>query len=74
HRRDHVVDEMRGRLRHVPAVAGRAHAPSLAREGDHKPLRAPCAERASEPEAEQPAREIPAKLLFDVARNGLLAG
>ena len=65
---------MCGRLRHVPAVAGRAHAPPLAREGDDELLRAPCADRAGESEAEQPGREILADLLFDVARDGLLAG
>jgi hypothetical protein len=63
-----------GRLGHVPAVARRAHAPSLAREGDDEPLRAPCAEGAGESEAEQPAREILAELLFDIARDVLLAG
>ena len=65
---------MRGSLCDVPAVAGRAHAPPLAREGDDEPLRAPCAERAGESEARQPARELPAKLLFDGARDGVLAG
>jgi hypothetical protein len=74
HRRDDVIDEMRRSLRHVPPVAGRAHAPSLAREGDDEPLRALCAERAGKPETEQPAREIAAELLFDVARDVLLAG
>ncbi len=66
HRRDDVIDEVGRSLRHVPAVAGRAHTPPLAREGDDEPLRAPCAERAGEPKAEQPAREMPTKLLFDI--------
>jgi len=61
-----VIDEVGRSLRHVPAVAGRAHTPPLAREGDDEPLRAPFAERAGEPEAEQPAREMPTKLLFDI--------
>lgn len=69
-----MVDEMCGRLRHVPAVAGGAHAPPLARKCYDELLRAPRADRAGEPEAEQPAREIVAKLLFDVCRDGLLAG
>ena len=69
-----MVDEMCRRLRHVPAVAGRAHAPALARKCHDELLRAPRAESAGESEAEQPAREIPAELLFDVARDGLLAG
>ena len=42
---DHVIDEVDRSLRHVPAVAGRAHAPSLAREGDEKTQRALCADR-----------------------------
>jgi hypothetical protein len=69
-----VVDEMCRRLRHVPAVAGWAHAPSLARKCHDKLLRAPRAEIAGESEAEQPAREIPAELLFDVAHDWVLAG
>ena len=48
HWRDDVVDEVGRRLRHVPAVAGRADAPSLAREGHAQRLRAPCAERAGD--------------------------
>jgi len=67
------VDEMCRRLRHVPAVAGGAHAPSLARKCHDELLRAPRAEIAGESEAEQPAREIPAELLFDVARDWVLA-
>jgi len=65
---------MCGRLRHVPAIAGGAHAPALARERHDELLRAPRADREGESEAEQPAREIPAELLFDVCRDGLLAG
>ena len=50
----------------MPGVVGRAHTPSLARERDDERLRALCAEGAGEPEAEQHAREMPTKLLFDI--------
>ncbi len=53
----------------MPGVVGRAHTPSLARERDDERLRALCAEGAGEPEAEQPTREIPTKLLFDECRD-----
>ena len=49
----------------VPFKGGR----SLARERDDERLRALCAEGAGEPEAEQPTREIPTKLLFDECRD-----
>ena len=64
---------MCGSLRHVPAVAGRAH-PRRLHEKATTNVRVHCVQRAGEPEAEQPAREIPAELLLDVARDGLLAG
>jgi len=57
HRGDDVIDEVRCRLRHVPAVTGRAHAPALARKCDDEPLRAPRAESAGESEAEKPEAE-----------------
>jgi len=64
---------MRGGLRHVPAVAGRADAAALAGEGHDEPLAAAGAQRAGEAEAEQPALEIAAELLLDVPRHGPLA-
>jgi hypothetical protein len=63
-----VIDEVRRSLRHVPAVAGRAHAPTLARKRDDELLRALCAKGAGESETEQSARQIPAKLLFGRGR------
>ncbi len=71
-RRDDVIDEMGGGLRHVPAIAGWAHPAPLARERDDKPLAAARTERTAEPEAEDAALEIAAEFLLDVARHGPL--
>ena len=64
-----MIDEVRGGLRHVPAIAGRANPAPLARERDDKPLAAARAEGTAEPEAEDAALEIPAEFLLDVARH-----
>ena len=40
-----MIDKVRGGLRHVPAIAGRANPAPLARERDDKPLAAARAER-----------------------------
>jgi len=51
HRRDDVIGEMRGRLGHVAAVAGRADAAALAGEGHDESLAAAGAQRAALPAA-----------------------
>ena len=71
-RRDDVIGEVRGRLGHVAAVAGRADAAALAGEGHDESLAAARAPGAGEAEAEEPAGEIAAKLVLDVARHGPL--
>ena len=67
-----MIDKVRGGLRHVPAIAGRANPAPLARERDDKPLAAARAEGTAEPKAEDAALEIPAEFLLDVARHGTL--
>jgi hypothetical protein len=74
YRRDDVIDEMRGRLGHVAAVAGRADAAALAGECHDESLAAARAPGAGEAEAEEPALEIAAEFLLDVARHGPLGG
>ncbi len=54
-----MIDKVRGGLRHVPAIAGRANPAPLARERDDKPLAAARAEGTAEPKAEDAALEIP---------------
>jgi hypothetical protein len=71
---NHVIDEMRGGLGHVAAVAGRADAPALAGERHHERLAAACAQGTGESEAEDAALEIAAEFLRDVARHGPLGG
>jgi len=58
----------------VPAVAGRTDAATLAGEGHDESLAACCAPGAGEAEAEEPALEIAAEFLLDMARYGLLGG
>jgi hypothetical protein len=53
-----MIGEMRRRLGHVPAVAGRADAAALAGEGHDESRAARHADRAGEAEAEEPALEI----------------
>ena len=65
---------MRGRLGHVPAVAGRADTAALAGEGHDESSAARHADRLGEAEAEEPAREIAAEFVFNVARHGPLGG
>ena len=67
-----MIDKVRGGLRHVPAIAGRANPAPLARERDDKPLAAARAEGTAKPEAEDAALEIPAEFLLDVTRHGTL--
>jgi hypothetical protein len=69
-----VIDEMRGGLGHVAAVAGRADAPALAGERHHESLTAACAQGTGESEAEEAALQIAAEFLLDVARHGPLGG
>ena len=54
-----MIDKVRGGLRHVHAIAGRANPAPLARERDDKPLAAARAEGTAEPKAEDAALEIP---------------
>ena len=72
HRRDDVIDKMRGRLGHVAAVAGRADAAALAGEGHDESLAAARAASAGEAEAEQTALEIAAEFVLNVSRHGPL--
>jgi len=74
YRRDDVIGEMGGGLRHVPAIAGWAHPAPLARERDDKPLAAARTERTAEPETEDAAREIAAEFVLNVCRHGPLGG
>ena len=74
HRRNDVIGEMRRRLGHVAAVAGRADAAALAGECHDESLAACCAPAAGEAEAEEPALEIAAELVLDVSRHGPLGG
>ena len=46
HKRQHVIDETRGRLGHAAGVAGRANAATLAREGDQEVVAAVATARA----------------------------
>jgi hypothetical protein len=64
----------RPRTGHVAAVAGRADAAALAGEGHDEPLAAARAASTSESEAEEPALEIAAKFVLDVARHEPLGG
>jgi hypothetical protein len=69
-----VIDKMPGRLGHAAAVAGRADAAALAGDGHDESLvaaRAPC---AGEAEAEEPALEIAAEFVLDIARHGPFGG
>jgi hypothetical protein len=72
HGRDDAVDEVRRRLRHAAAVAGRADATALALEADQKPRAARRAAGAGEAEAKDAAAQIRSKLLLDVPRDGLI--
>jgi len=72
HRRDDVIGEMRRRLCHVPAVAGRADAAALAGEGHDESLATARAPGAGEAEAEDPAGEIAAEFVLNVCRHGPL--
>ena len=74
HRRDDVIDKMRGRLGHVAAVAGRADAATLAGEGHDQSRAARHAARAGEAETEEPALEIAAEFVLNVCRHGPLGG
>ena len=67
-----MIGEMGGGLGHVAAVAGRADAAALAGECHAESRAARHAGRAGEAEAEEPALEIAAELLLDIARHGLL--
>ena len=67
-----MIGEMGGGLGHVAAVAGRADAAALAGECHAESRAARHAGRAGEPEAEEPALEIAAELLLDIARHGPL--
>jgi hypothetical protein len=62
HRRDDVIDKMRGRLGHV----------ALAGEGHDEPLAAGRAASTSESEAEEPAPKIAAEFVLNVCRHGSL--
>jgi hypothetical protein len=74
HRRDDVIDKMRGRLGHVAAARGRADAAALAGEGHDEPRAARHADRAGESEAEEPALKIAAEFVLNVCRHGPLSG
>ena len=74
HRRDDVIGEVCGSLCHVATVAGRTVAAALAGEGHDESLAAARAPGAGESKAEEPAREIAAEFLFDVAGHGPLGG
>ena len=67
-----MIDKMRCGLGHVPTVAGRTDAAALAGECHDESRAARHADRAGEAEAEEPALEIAAELLLDIARHGLL--
>jgi len=72
HRRDDVIHEMGGCLRHPPAVAGRAHASALVGKRDQKGVATPRAPGPGKPVAHDPAAEIRAELVFDVPCDGLV--
>jgi hypothetical protein len=74
YRGDDVIGEVGRRLCHVPTVAGRADAAALAGECHDESLAAARAPGAGEAEAEEPALEIAAEFLLDMARYGLLGG
>ena len=59
---------------HVATVAGGADAAAFAGEGHDKARAAARAQRTAESEAEQPALEIAAELLLDIAGHGTLSG
>ena len=67
HRRNDVIGEMRRRLGHVTAVAGRADAAALAGECHDESLAACCAPAAGEAEAEEPG---PSYRLDQVFQSG----
>ena len=69
-----MIGEMRRRLCHVAAVAGRTHAAALAGEGHDEARAARHANRAAEAEAEETALEIAAEFVLDVYRHGPLDG
>ena len=74
HRRDDMIGKMRGGLRHVATVAGRADAAALAGECHDERLAAARAASTGESEAEEAALEIAAEFLLDGARHGPLGG
>ena len=67
-----MIGEVGGRLGHVAAVAGRADAAALAGEGHDESLAAARAPGAGEAEAEDPAGEIAAEFVLDIAWHGPL--
>jgi hypothetical protein len=69
-----VIGEVRGRLGHVAAVAGRADAAALAGEGHDERLAAARAASTGESEAVDAALEIAAEFVLDVSRHEPLGG
>jgi hypothetical protein len=74
HRRDDVIDGVRGGLRHMATVAGRTDAAALAGESHDESCAAARTLCAGESEAQHAAFEIAADLLLDVSRHGPLGG
>ena len=63
--RKHMIDEMRGGLRHAPSIAGRTNAASFAGEGDEKVTTAIRAVGTGEAISEDAAFQVPSEVPFD---------
>jgi hypothetical protein len=67
----HVVDEMRGALRHPPAAATRTHRAPFAREGDQAIETAPVTLEPREPAGEESTAQEALELLQDEPRQAV---
>jgi hypothetical protein len=74
HLREHVLDEVGGRLGHAPGGAGRAQAAALAGVGDQEVVAASVAVCSREAAGQDPALEVAAQLALDVTRGRRAVG
>jgi len=74
HLREHVLDQMGGRLGHAAGGAGRAQAAAFAGERDQEVMAAGAAARAGEAAGEDAALEKAPEFALDVARDRRAVG
>jgi len=70
----HVIREVRGKLRHAPGVAGGADAPALAGEWDQSLVTAVRAPSPREPVGEDAAPEVGSEVLLDPPGHAVAQG